>query len=531
MLEQAMKDQVKNLFSGLKHTYIFQITVASAHAKKNELIELLNDVTSCSDKVSSTVSEGDQLAFTILKDNEPSNIIFRAVPNGHEFSSLLLAVLNMDGIGKNLPDETLKQRILNLKGDVDIKSYISLTCTNCPEVVQALNVMAMLNPKVKHQIIDGAINKAEVESLNIQAVPTIYVNGKQFHVGRSSLGELVSKLEAELGTTFSIDKSAAQKEYDVVVVGGGPAGVSSAIYSARKGFSVAIVAEKVGGQVTETVSIENLISVQKTTGAELTANLLSHLKDYKIDILDNRLVSKVEVVDGYKKVTTSLGETLITPALIIATGASWRRLGVPGEQEYIGSGVAFCTHCDGPFYKDKKVVVVGGGNSGLEAAIDLSSIATEVTVLEFMSELKGDQILQDKLKTLSNVKIITNAQTISVDGNGTKVTALQYKDRDTNKVESIVTDGVFVQIGLVANSQTVADIVTTNRIGEIEIDAHCRTKQAGIYAAGDVSIVPYKQIVIAMGEGSKAALSAFEDKIKNKLLSNITQKEASMVSA
>lgn len=516
MLEQAMKDQVTNLFSGLKHTYIFQINVATAHANRSELIELLNDVASCSPQISCTIAEGDDLSFTIIKDDKPSNIIFRAVPNGHEFTSLLIAVLNMDGIGKNLPDDTLTKRILSLQGDVEVKSYISLTCTNCPEVVQALNVMAMLNPNVKHQVIDGAINKEEVEALAIQAVPTVYVNGKQFHVGRSSLGELVSKLETQLGTNFSIDKNSTNKAYDVVVIGGGPAGVSSAIYSARKGLSVAIVAEKIGGQVTETVSIENMISVPKTTGAELTANLLSHLTDYKIDILDNRLVSNVEVVDGYKHLTTSLGEKLITPALIVATGASWRRLGVPGEQAYIGSGVAFCTHCDGPFYKGKKVVVVGGGNSGLEAAIDLSSIATDVTVLEFLDELKGDQILQDKLKTLSNVKVITGAQTIGVDGNGTKVTALRYKNRSNGDTETLSIDGVFVQIGLVANSQVVANIVDTNRMGEIEIDAHCRTKQPGIYAAGDVSVVPYKQIVIAMGEGSKAALSAFEDRIKNR---------------
>lgn len=339
------------------------------------------------------------------------------------------------------------------------------------------------------------------------------------HVGRSSLGELLSKLEDQLGTEFT-PALQQKKEYDVIVAGGGPAGVSAAVYSARKGFSVAIVAQKVGGQVTETVSIENMISVPKTSGAELSGNLMKHLHDYPIDILENRVIENMELVDGIKTITTSLNETITAPALIIATGASWRKLNVPGESDYIGSGVAFCTHCDGPFYKGKKVVVIGGGNSGLEAAIDLSSIASEVHVLEFMDELKGDQVLQDKIKELSNVSITTNAQTLSIDGDGNKVHSLKYKDRISEKEEVLTTDGVFVQIGLNANSKVFADKVKTNQIGEIEIDSHCRTNQAGIYAAGDVSIVPYKQIVIAMGEGSKAALSAFDDRIKGLLLAN-----------
>jgi alkyl hydroperoxide reductase subunit F len=519
MLEQAIKDQVTQVFSNLKSQFTFQVSVADDHPKKQELTGLLDDVAACSDKIEMNVTTAHGLTFTILKNGEESNISFRAVPNGHEFTTLLLAVLNLDGIGKNLPDETLVKRIQSIKQKVTLKSYISLSCTNCPDVVQALNIMAFLNPNISHEIIDGAINKEEVEALNIQAVPTVYANGQQLHVGRSSLGELLAKIENQLGAEYKPETSES-KNYDVVVVGGGPAGVSAAIYSARKGFSVALVAEKVGGQVTETVSIENMISVPKTTGAALSANLMSHLNDYPIDIMENRLVEKTELADGKKHITTSLGETLITPALIIATGASWRKLGVPGESDYIGNGVAFCTHCDGPFYKNKKVVVVGGGNSGLEAAIDLSSIASEVTVLEFMDSLKGDQVLQDKLSQLSNVKIITNAQTLSVNGDGSKVNGLTFKHRTSEEVEIINTDGVFVQIGLQANSKVFADIVPTNRMGEIEIDAHCRTNVPGVYAAGDVSIVPYKQIVIAMGEGSKAALSAFEDNIKGVLSAN-----------
>ncbi len=513
MLDQAIKKQVTDVFSNLKNIYTFQINVSNSHASKDELINLLEDVASCSDKLDCNISEGDSLSFSILKNNAPTNVVFRAVPNGHEFTSLLLAVLNLDGIGKNLPDEMLTNRIKSLDKKVEVKSYISLTCTNCPEVVQALNILSFLNPNIKHEIIDGAINKDEVEALNIQAVPSVYANGEQLHVGRASLGELLEKIEKQTGSEYKAEKS-TKKNYDVIVVGGGPAGVSSAIYSARKGFSVALVAEKVGGQVTETVSIENMISVPLTTGSELAGNLSTHLGSYPIDVLENRRVEKIEVVEGMKQVETSLGEVLNSPAVIAATGASWRRLNVSGEEKYIGSGVAFCTHCDGPFYKNKKVVVVGGGNSGLEAAIDLSSIASEVTVLEFLDTLKGDQVLQDKLAGLPNVKIITNAQTLSVDGDGDKVTGIQFKHRDTEQTESLAIDGVFVQIGLVPNSAVFKNVVTTNRFGEIEIDTHCRTNTPGIYAAGDVTIVPYKQIIIAMGEGSKAALSAFEDNIK-----------------
>ncbi|WP_075591207.1 alkyl hydroperoxide reductase subunit F [Labilibacter marinus] len=519
MLEQALKDQVKGLFASLKNQYTFKIQTSPSHASKSELIELLEDVASCSDKVSVEIQEAEDLRFSILKNGEESSFIFRAIPNGHEFTTLLLAVLNMDGIGKNLPDETFIQRIKALKGSITIKSYISLTCTNCPDVVQALNIISMMNPNIKHEIIDGAIYQDEVDALNIQAVPSVYANGKVLHVGRSSMAELLGKLEDVLGSDFSAS-DAETKNYDVVVVGGGPAGVSSAVYSARKGFSVAIVAEKVGGQVTETVGIENMISVPKTTGTELSANLKSHLNDYPIDILENRMVEKVEMVDGVKSISTTLGEKIHTPALIIATGASWRKLNVPGETEYIGAGVAFCTHCDGPFYKGKRTVVVGGGNSGLEAAIDLASIATEVTILEFMPEVKGDQVLQDKISQLSNVKIITNAQTINVEGDGKKVIGLKYKDRIREQEQLIETDGVFVQIGLKANSDVFTDVVETNRAGEIVIDQNCRTNKAGIYAAGDVSIVPFKQIVIAMGEGAKAALSAFDDQIKGLQLAN-----------
>ncbi len=516
MLDKSLKDQITSLFAALKNKYNFLIKTPASHPSKNEMIELLEEVASCSENIDCKISEGEDLSFTVNKNNLPVSVIFRAVPTGHEFTSLLLLILNLDGIGKNLPDEVLISRIKALKGNPEVKTYISLTCTNCPDVVQALIVLSIYNSSVRHEIVDGSINQAEVEKLNIQAVPSVYLNGQLLHVGRSSLGELLSKIEQQTGSDFKPDNKVIKK-YDVIVAGGGPAGISAAIYSARKGLSVAIVAEKLGGQLTETQAIENMISIPKTTGNQLTANLKQHLDNYVVDILENRIIEKVEQKDGIKVVYTSFGEELQAPALIIATGASWRKLNVPGESLYIGSGVAFCAHCDGPFYKNKKVVVVGGGNSGLEAAIDLSLLATDVTVLEFLDELKGDRVLQERLKTIPNVKIITGAETLSVEGDGNKVNGLVFKHRNSGQTETITTDGIFVQIGLKANSQVFSNLIETNKFGEIIVDAHCRTNVPGIYAAGDVSVVPFKQIVIAMGEGAKAALTAFEDRIKGKL--------------
>ncbi len=516
MLDQLLKDQLISIFGSLKSNYEFNIQGNPNHTAYNEMLALLTDVASCSDKLSISITDSSDLSFTISKDNVKSSVVFRAVPNGHEFTSLLMAILNLDGLGKNMPDEAVTAKIKALKGDIKIKSYISLTCTNCPDVVQAINIFAFLNPSIEHEIIDGGINKEVVEKLNIQAVPSVYLNDELFHVGRSSLGELLAKLEEKVGIETTTEKII--KNYDAVVVGGGPAGVSAAIYLARKGMNVAIAADHIGGQVSETVGIENLISIPSTTGTKLAGNLKVHLGEYPVDVLENRKVTSMELFDGMKHIHTSFNETLVAPALIIATGASWRRLNVPGETEHIGSGVAFCAHCDGPFYKDKKVAVVGGGNSGLEAAIDLSAIASNVTVLEFLPELKGDQVLQDKIKGISNIQIMTNMQTLSVNGDGTKVNGLTYKNRSTEVEHQLDIDGVFVQIGLKPNSQEFSSHIETSRFGEIVIDAHCRTNIPGIYAAGDVTTVPFKQIVIAMGEGAKAALSAFEDKIKDKLL-------------
>lgn len=513
MLDSAMKDQLSGIFAGLTTNYIFDVTVAPEHENRHELLELLNDVASCSDKLSVQVTDGDGLEFSLLKNGEKTGIKFRGVPNGHEFTSLLLAILNSDGKGKNIPDESICNKVKALNGPVKLTTYVSLTCTNCPDVVQALNVMATLNPQITHEMVDGAINQEEVEAMKVQGVPSVFADGKLIHVGRGDFGELLGKLEAQYGVKEE-NLPVVEKNYDVIIVGGGPAGSAAAIYTARKGLNVAVVADRIGGQVKETVGIENMISVSQTTGQQLALNLMAHMKDYPIDILEHRRIEKVELGDREKLLTTSTGEKLIAPAVIVATGASWRRLNVPGETEYIGRGVAFCPHCDGPFYKGKRVAVVGGGNSGVEAAIDLAGICSKVTLLEFADELKADQVLQDKVRSLPNVEIFMHSQTMEVLGNGEKVSAIRIKDRKTEEVRNIELDGIFVQIGLAANSGPFRDVVDTNRPGEIVIDSHCRTSVPGIYAAGDVSTVPYKQIIISMGEGAKAALTAFEDRMR-----------------
>lgn len=517
MLDTSLKDQVKNIFSVLDSNYILDIHVSDTHESREELIELLEDTASCSDKITCKVTSGNGLEFSILKDGKDTGIKFRAVPNGHEFSTLLLAILNSDGKGKNFPDEFIQNRVKALKGKIHITTYVSLTCTNCPDVAQAFNLMAVLNPQISHEIVDGSINEDEVNRLNIQGVPAVYADTDFIHSGRADFGELLAKLEAKYGSEAQNISVGSIKEYDVVVVGGGPAGASAAIYSVRKGLKVAILAERIGGQVKETVGIENLISVPATTGEKLASDLKTHILSYPVDIFENRKVEKVELQGQNKVISVQGGETFTTPALIIATGASWRKLNVEGEQEHIGKGVAFCPHCDGPFYKDKHAAVIGGGNSGIEAAIDLAGTCSKVSVFEFLEELKADKVLQEKLYSLPNVEVHLNSQTARIVGENGKVAGMHVKDRATGEEKLINLDGIFVQIGLTANSSIFKDIVKTNHIGEIEIDAHCRTNVPGVYAAGDVTNVPYKQIIISMGEGAKAALSAFDDRIRGVL--------------
>jgi len=513
MLDKSLKDQVTAVFAGLESEYIFDVHVSKDHESYNELVEMLEDVVSCSSKLSLRLNDGDSIYFSILKNGKGTGVIFRGIPNGHEFTSLLLAILNSDGKGKNLPDEFIQYRVKGLKGKIKLATYVSLTCTNCPVVVQSLNLMAILNPNITHEMVDGSLYPDEAKSLRIQAVPAVYADGELLHVGKGELGTLLTKLEEKYGSEeMSMDSQA--KSFDVIVVGAGPAGASAAIYSARKGLNVAVVAEKVGGQVKETQGIENLISVPKTTGDELTRDIRKHMEDYPISILEHRLVEKVEL-DGKDKVLyIKGGEKFVAPSLVIATGADWKKLKVPGESEHIGKGVAFCVHCDGPFYKDKHVAVIGGGNSGIEAAIDLAAICSKVTVFEFLDELKADKVLQEKVATLPNVEVFLSSQTTEVIGNGEEVSALRVKDRKTEKERIVEVDGVFIQIGLAPNSHLFKDLVNVTRYGEIEIDKNARTNVTGIYAAGDVTTVPFKQIIISMGEGAKAALSAFDDKIR-----------------
>lgn len=516
ILDSSILSQVRTVFQQLEGYYIFRIVVSDKRAEASELIDFVNDVASCSDHLSCEVHhvEEPKLEFVLLKDGQDTGIKFRGIPNGHEFTSLLLAVLNADGKGKNLPDETIARRIKALRGPIHLQTYVSLTCTNCPDVVQALNIMALLNPHIVHEMVDGALFQDEVDALKIQAVPTVYANGKQLHVGRGSLGDLLQKLEETFGSEPVADAAPVRREFDVVVLGGGPAGASAAIYSARKGLSVAVVAEHIGGQVQETVGIENLISVPYITGAQLAGALKEHIAHYPVQVFENRRIEKVDLKSKQKAIEVVGGETFVAPSVIIATGASWRKLNVAGESEYIGKGVAFCPHCDGPFYKGKHVAVIGGGNSGIEAAIDLAGICSKVTVFEFLDTLKADQVLQEKAKSLPNVEIFTSSQTVCVQGDGSKVTSIRVKNRTTGEERDYPLDGIFVQIGLAANSAPFRGQLDTTRIGEIKIDEACRTAIPGVYAAGDVSSVPYKQIVIAMGEGAKAALSAFDDRVR-----------------
>jgi len=514
MLDQGIKEQLKDHFAKLTSA----ITLAlfqSDHAKQEELRGLLRDLASCGDHIAllEVPEKVDGVRFDVHRDGTPTGIRFCGVPGGHEFTSLIIAILNTDGKGK-LPDEGVQRRVKALKGPVRLRTYVSLSCTNCPDVIQALNQMALIHPDFQHTMIDGELAEADIAALGIQGVPAVVNGGAIVHVGRASFAELLETLEGALGRDV-IDVSAQPpKEYDVVVLGGGPAGSSAAIYSARKGLKTALVAQKLGGQVQETVGIENLISVTYTEGRRLAADLEKHLRAYAIDLLDNRKVEQLIDHGKQKELRLQGGEILLARALILATGAKWRELGVPGEKDYLGRGVAFCPHCDGPFYKGKRVAVVGGGNSGVEAAIDLAGICAHVTLVEFAEQLKADEVLVRNLKSLPNVTIINNARSTQVVGDGQTVTALRYQDRSSEKSHDIALDGVFVQIGLVPNSAVAKDLVTTNRMGEIVIDERCRTSRPGIYAAGDVSSVPFKQIVIAMGEGAKAALTAFEDRMR-----------------
>ncbi|MFI3259935.1 MAG: alkyl hydroperoxide reductase subunit F [Rikenellaceae bacterium] len=511
MLDSAVMAQLRELFSGLKSQYTLRAKIRPDHPKRGEMVDLITSFAESSPQIVCHIEPDEAIELTISKDGEPSRVSFRAIPSGHEFTSLILAILNLDGKGRNLPDDFTSGRIRSLSGPIKLTTYMSLSCTNCPDVVQALNVMAILSDGISHEAVDGSLYEAEVKRLNVQSVPMVFADGRLLHVGRGGIADILAKLEAKYGG--EIAATPVVRGYDVTVAGGGPAGATAALYLARKGLRVALVAQRIGGQVNETSAIENIPSVITTLGPTLSADLKSHLLQYPtIELLENRIIESADFsVDGVKRLQIKGGEVVESQQLIIATGAQWRRLGVNGEAEYIGRGVAFCPHCDGPIFRGREVAVIGGGNSGVEAAIDLSGICSKVILLEFMESLKADEVLQRKLRTLSNVLIHTNTQTTQIIGDGEKVVAIEIRDRESGEQKQVELSGVFIQIGLVANSQLFHNQLNVNRTGEIEVDRNGRTSAQGVYAAGDVTDVSYKQIVISMGEGAKAALALFDD--------------------
>jgi len=434
---------------------------------------------------------------------------------GHEFTSLVLALLHMGGHPPKEEAELLDS-VKALEGDFHFETFFSLSCQNCPDVIQAINIMAALNPNVSHVAIDGAMFRDEVETRKVMAVPAIYVNGEPFGQGRMDLAQIMAKLDT--GTVArAAEKIAAKEPFEVLVVGGGPAGAAAAIYAARKGIRTGVVAERFGGQVLDTMGIENFISIQHTEGPKLAAQLEQHVREYDVDIMNLQAATELipAAEGGLHEVKLASGATLKARTIILSTGARWRQMGVPGEEEYRNKGVAYCPHCDGPLYKGKRTAVIGGGNSGVEAAIDLAGIVSHVTLVEFDSQLRADAVLQNKLRSLPNVDIITSALSTEVLGDGEKVEALVYTDRLTGDSHRIDLEGIFVQIGLVPNTEWLKGPLQLSPRGEIEVDAHNATNIPGVFAAGDVTTVPYKQIIVAMGEGTKAGLSAFDHIIRH----------------
>lgn len=490
------------------------------HPKRQELKEFLTQVCSVSSQLHLVErDESDVLrspiSFGLEVGGAFNGIFFSGIPSGHEFNSLILAILQSAGTDLKL-DKQLMKLIQNVDKKLQFEVFISLSCHNCPDVVQALNQFALLNENISTEMIDGGLYPELIEERNIQGVPSVYLNGEIFANGKIDTAQLVDKLLKVAPVELSADDQDSLPLQDVTIIGGGPAGVAAAIYSARKGLAVTMVADRIGGQVKDTVDIENLISVSKTTGTQLTNNMLSHMEDYDITRKEHLRVDKVEK-GKIKKVHLSSGEVIETKSLIVATGAKWRQLGVPGEVENIGNGVAYCPHCDGPFFKGKDVAVIGGGNSGVEAALDLAGMVRSVTVFEFLPELKADKVLVEKLHERSNVTVITNAATSEIVATDGKVSSIRYIDRETETNHEVELAGVFVQIGLLPNSDFLDGTLERTKFGEIIIDEKGQTSEQGIFACGDVTTVPYKQIVISMGEGAKASLSAFDYLIREGL--------------
>ena len=533
MLDTAMKDQLKGYLTNITQP-IELVASLDEGAKSTELAVLLEDIASLSDKVSfvRTGTDARKPSFLIRRAGTDIGVTFAGIPMGHEFTSLVLALLQVGGHPSKAAPELLQQ-VRDLDGDYSFETYFSLSCQNCPDVVQALNLMSVLNPRIKHVAIDGALFKEEVDARKVMAVPTVYLNGELFDSGRMELAQIVAKLDTGAAAKAA-EKIAAKEAFDVLVVGGGPAGAAAAIYAARKGIRTGIAAERFGGQVLDTMAIENLISVPHTEGPKLASALETHVREYDVDIMNLQKAKKLIPAarpGGLIGVELENGAKLKAKTVILTTGARWRQMGVPGEDDYRNRGVAYCPHCDGPLFKGKRVAVIGGGNSGVEAAIDLAGIVAHVTLIEFDGQLRADEVLQRKLRSLSNVKVITSAMTTEVLGDGDKVTGLSYKDRNSGDVHHVELEGIFVQIGLVPNTEWLKDDIALSQRGEIEVDVRGATSMPGVFAAGDATTTPYKQIVIAMGEGSKAGLSAFDYLIRQVPVDESGEAETATASA
>ncbi len=516
MLDAALKTQLKAYLE--KVTQPFEIVASlDEGAKSEELLGLLNDIVSLSDKITLRTDGNDarKPSFSLNRPGADIGLTFAGLPMGHEFTSLVLALLQVGGHPSKLEADVIEQ-VRSLQGSFSFETYFSLSCQNCPDVVQALNLMAVLNPNIRHVAIDGALFQDEVEQRQIMSVPSIYLNGELFSQGRMGVEEILAKIDTGAASRDA-EKMSAKAPFDVLVVGGGPAGAAAAVYAARKGIRTGVAAERFGGQVLDTMAIENFISVQETEGPKLARALEEHVRQYEVDIMNLQRASRLIPAaseGGLHTVEFESGGRLQAKTLILSTGARWREMNVPGEKEYKGKGVCFCPHCDGPLFKGKRVAVIGGGNSGVEAAIDLAGIVAHVTLLEFDSQLRADAVLQRKLYSLANVTVITSALTSEVKGDGQKVTGLVYKDRNSSEFHAVELEGIFVQIGLLPNSDWLKGSVELTSRGEIIVDDKGQTSLPGVFAAGDVTTVPYKQIVIAIGEGAKASLSAFDHLIR-----------------
>ncbi|WP_374494754.1 alkyl hydroperoxide reductase subunit F [Zoogloea sp.] len=513
MLDANIKTQLKAYLEKLQRP-IELVASLDDSPKAQELRSLLNDIAELSPKVALRENGKHALrpSFGVAEPGETPRIHFAGIPMGHEFTSLVLALLQTGGHPPKV-DQVVIDQIKALGGRFEFETFISLSCHNCPDVVQALNLMAVLNPGVTSTMIDGALFQDLVNERKIMAVPTVFLNGESFGQGRMTIEEILAKVDTG-ASARAAEEIGKKDDFDVLVVGGGPAGAAAAIYAARKGIRTGILAERFGGQVMDTLGIENFISVKETEGPKLAAALEQHVKQYEVDVMNLQRATKL-VAGDLIEVRLENGASLRSKTVILSTGARWREMNVPGEKEYKAKGVCFCPHCDGPLFKGKRVAVIGGGNSGVEAAIDLAGIVSHVTLLEFADTLRADAVLQKKLYSLPNVTVIKSALTTEVTGDGQKVTGIRYKDRVTNAENLVELEGIFVQIGLLPNTDWLKGTVELSDRGEILIDAKGATSVPGVYAAGDCTTVPYKQIIIAMGAGATASLSAFDHLIRS----------------